>query len=432
MPIFHLGYGKEGIEFEFSQKNCPGVLEGKHNEKVASSAEIITAALADPVDSPVLSEIVDPGDKVCIVISDLTRSWQRMDQYLPYIVRELENGGISDRDIFFLTSTGSHRPHTREEHRKLLGDDLYERFRIIDHNCEDRSQLVFVGTTAYGTKVEVNRKALEADRLIITGAIVYHFMAGWGGGRKSIMPGICGYESIQNNHALALDPEPGMGRNLNCCTGNFTNNVLHLDMIEATEMVRPDFLFNVIMDEEGNIGRAVAGHWKTAHEAGAAMVDEIDGVAIDKKADLVVTTPGGYPKDINLYQSTKAIFNALEAVQPGGVIISLCRCNEGFGNSEVRDILLECKDSKERESCLRERFSIARYIGYVTGYVSENWHLVLVSEMESSDLESLGIRIFRTMEEALNYAEGILGEEFTSYVMPHGSSTLPRYVRKNR
>jgi len=432
MPIFHLGYGKEGIEFELRQKNFPVVLEGKLNEKAASPAEIITAALADPIESPLLSEIVDPGDKVCIVISDLTRSWQRMDQYLPYIVRELENGGISDRDIFFLTSTGSHRPHTSEEHRKLLGDDLYDRFSIIDHNCEDRSELVFVGTTVYGTKVEVNRKALEADRLIITGAIAYHFMAGWGGGRKSIMPGICGYESIQNNHALALDPEPGMGRNLNCCTGNFTNNVLHLDMIEATEMVRPDFLFNVIMDEGGNIGGAVAGHWKTAHEAGVAMVDEIDGVAIEKKADLVVTTPGGYPKDINLYQSTKAIFNALDAVKPGGVIISLCRCNEGFGNSEVRDILIECKDSNERESYLRERFSIARYIGYVTGYVSENWHLVLVSEMESPELESLGIRTFKTMEDALNYAEGIFGGEFSSYVMPHGSSTLPRYVRKNK
>ncbi len=426
MTQFHLKYGKKAFDLDLREENVLAVLDGKPMESGGTEEEIIRRALENPIGSPRLRDLVKPGETVCVVVSDVTRAWQKMGRYMHFIVEELESAGIPDSDITFLSSTGTHREQTSEEHEFLLGPKLAGRFQVVDHVCTDEESLVDRGTTSRGTPLAFNRIAMEADHIVMTGAIVYHFMAGFGGGRKSVLPGISGYETIQANHALALDPVPGKGRNLDVRSGNFEDNVLHLDMIEAVEKVKPTFLFNVVMDGEGNIGRAVAGHWREAHEAGCAIVDETDGVRIDERAECAVATAGGYPKDINLYQSSKTIFNGMEAVKKGGPIVIMTQCSEGLGNDEVRCMLLDHKNTVEREAELRRRFSIARYVGYVIGYVAEEWDLILVSDIEADAVEPAGIKLFRDLDGAMAYVRERYGEDLKTFVMPHGANTLPK------
>ncbi|MDD2206936.1 MAG: nickel-dependent lactate racemase [Aminobacterium sp.] len=426
MYSYTMKYGKGNIDFSIPQKNLLGIIDSEPIESIGSEEEIIVQALENPIGSPKLGELVKPGETVCIIVSDITRAWQRMWVYLPFIVKELRNAGIRDEDILFLSSTGTHREQTQEEHALLLGEELSKTFEVVDHKCLDHDDMVHIGTTSYGTPVKVNKRALECDHIIVTGAIIYHFMAGWGGGRKGILPGISSYETVMANHALALDPVPGNGRNMNSRPGNFENNLMHLDMMEAAAMVKPTFMFNVIPGNDGKIGFAVAGDWEKAFYEGAKIVDKKDGVVISELGDLVIATAGGYPKDINFYQTSKTIFNAMEAVPQGGSIIVLSACNEGYGNDEVQFMLQKFPNTAEREKEVRREFTIAKYVGYTIGYVAENWDFYLVSEMSPTEFEGTGITVVKSLDEALNQVYDKHGNQLKTWFMPHGANTLPK------
>ncbi|MDK2918633.1 MAG: lactate racemase [Candidatus Petromonas sp.] len=426
MRTYKMKYGKETVDFSIPEKNLIGVIESNSIDNEKTEEEIILDALENPIGSKRLSEIVKPGEKICIVISDITRAWQKMGSYLHYIVDELSRGGISDEDIVFLCATGSHRKQTEEEHRILLGEKLADRFKVIDHDCLDEDNLVYLGTTSYGTPVKVNKIAMDCDHIVITGAIVFHLLAGWGGGKKSILPGICGYETIMANHAMSLGPEMGSGSNPEIRSGKVINNPIHEDMLEAAGFVKPSFLFNVVMNSKGNIAHAVAGNYIKAHEAGCKIVDNIDGVEIDKKADMVIATAGGYPKDINFYQTIKTVINAKEAVKEGGVMIIISQCSDGFGNEHIRKIIQDFDTLVDRERDLRADYSIAKYIGYYVSEVAQKHLLILVSTMEPDDLSMANIYVVKTIDEALDLAYKMKGKDLKTYLMPHGANTLPK------
>ncbi len=315
MAEIKVKYGREKVEVKVPDNNLISVLESKVVTNEIGEEQIIKEALKNPIGSKKLKEIVKKGEKVCIVVSDITRAWQRMSVYLPYIVEELEQAGIKDEDILFISATGSHRKQTPEEHRVLLGDKLAERFKIIDHVSTNEEDLEYVGTTSFGTPVHINKLALKCDHIILTGSIIYHFLAGWGGGRKSILPGISGYKTIMTNHALSLSPKVGGGTKKNVKSGSVENNPIHLDMMEAAAFVKPTFMFNALMGSNGKIRAAVAGDYIKAFEKGCDMVDEYDAAEIHELADIVVGSACGYPKDINLYQTSKTFFNVRETVK---------------------------------------------------------------------------------------------------------------------
>ncbi len=419
-----LKFGKENIEARVPEERLLGILDSRQSERAGTEEEIVGLALANPIGGPKLRDKVKKGETVCIVICDITRSWQRTAVYLPFLVEELNSAGVEDEDIVILSGTGTHREQTPQEHAALLGPELAARFRVIDHKCEEPGDLVFLGTTTYGTPVEINRRALECDHLILTGGIVYHFMAGWGGGRKAVLPAISGYKTVMANHALALSPEGG--RNMDCRSGNFEKNVLHLDMMEAAAMAKPSFLLNVILDASGLIGAAVAGDWREAYFEGARIVDRNDAIEIRELSDLVVASAGGFPKDINLYQTSKTIFNAMEAVRPGGALVVLSSCGEGFGDDEVRSMLTEFPDSPAREEELRREFTIAKYVGYTIGFVTENWDFHLVTDMDAAPLEKAGVTVSKSLDEALAKVYARHGHDLSTWLMPHGANTLPK------
>lgn len=420
----NLGYGKGEVNLSLPQGLAlKGVLEPPQ-ALYRPEEEVIRESLSNPIDSPRLRDIVSSGETVCIVVSDVTRAWQRMAVYLPFVVEELMAGGVREEDICFLSATGTHRAQTEEEHRMLMGD-LVDRFRVVDHDCTDDGSLVNLGMTSRGTPLKVNRMVTQCDRLIITGAVTYHVMAGWGGGRKSILPGVASYDAIQVNHALALKPYPDTGRDMRCRCAIMENNPIHLDMEEACEMVSPDFAFNVVIGGDGRIAAAVSGHWRSSHLRGTELVNDLNGVTVDGRSDVVIASAGGYPKDMVLYQSAKTVFNSAEAVRDGGTLVVVARCQEGSGSDECLEIMTAYPDQVDREKVLRDRFSIPRYVGYLLAEQASRTNLILVSDMNRSDLEGSGIVAVSTVEEAMMEVEKLHHDGGSAYVIPHGGSVFP-------
>jgi lactate racemase len=401
------------------------VLQGKSLDRKKSEQEIVLEALETPINSETIRKIVSPGDSVCIILSDITRLWQKQYVFLPIIIRQLNEAGILDKDIKLLCSTGSHRIQTEAEHNQILGPELCGRFKIIDHDCRNEENLLFVGTTTYGTPVLINKLAVNCNHLILTGGIVFHDMAGFGGGRKSILPGVCGYRTIMSNHALSLNHEEGKGCNPNVRSGFLENNPFHLDMAEAAHFVKASFLLNVITDSEGNISHAVAGHYIDAHEYGCNILRNIDSVQIHEKADMVIASCGGYPKDIDLYQASKTLSNAREAAREGGTIIILAQCREGFGHSEVKKIISNHTSNMLREKEVRREYTIAKYTGYLICAIAEKHKVILVSEMPKDNLSNIDIEIVPSLEEAVDAAYSHDTSIKNVYILPSGANTLP-------
>lgn len=420
-------YGKNNVDVPVQEKNLLGVLDGNELEssKGKSEEEIILEALNNPIGSPKLSSLIKPNETVCIVVSDVTRLWQRMNVYLKYIVRELKNAGIKEEDITFLCATGSHRGQTKEEIKALLGEEL-ENYRFVNHDCLDNDSLEYVGTTTYNNKIYLNKVALQSDHVILTGGIVYHFLAGYGGGRKSVLPGISSYDTIMTNHHLSLNKELGSGVLPSVKSGNLNGNPMHEDMMEAANFLKPTFIFNSIIGLDGKICAAVAGDYEKAHLEGCKIVAQKDGVPIPELADTVVASAAGFPKDINLYQSIKTIMNAVEALKPGGTMIIMTECSEGLGGDDnVRDLLLNYTNTLDREKSLRETYSISKFVVYYVSDIADKYNVILVSDLDKSFLKNINIKIVKDIGSALDLAYSSHGEDLKTYIMPHASSTFP-------
>ena len=424
-------YGQGTMKAYFEEKNLLEIIESNVFKQDKTEDEIISEALYNPIDSERLKDIVNEGETVCIVISDITRSWQKPHKFLYKIVEELNEGGVRDEDIIFLCAQGTHRKQTREEHKILLGEELSKRFEVHDHDCFDEESMVYLGDTTYGTPVIVNKKAVECNHIVITGAIIYHFLVGWSGGKKSILPGIASFKTISLNHSLSLKEGLGSGTRECVCSGNIIENPVHDDMMQAAAMVKPTFMFNVIMGPDGNIAGAVSGDYITAHEAGRKLVDSIDGVNIEKKSDIVIASAGGSPKDINLYQSIKTLINAKEAVVDGGTIIVLAECSEGIGEiKDINNMILNFDNMLDREKDLRENYTISKYVGYFFCETGEKYKLILVSEINPALLKNTKIIVTKTLEEALEIAYKNENNNLTINLMPHGATTLPKLTLK--
>ncbi|MFO7887665.1 MAG: nickel-dependent lactate racemase [Eubacteriales bacterium] len=420
MHKFELKLGKEKVNYNLKEENFLGLLE-TNKEYDLTENEIIKNSLENPIESDKLRNIVNKGEKVCIIVSDVTRMYQKPNIFLPHIVGELKAGGVEDSNIFFLCALGSHRKQTPEEHRKILGDNLYEKYEIIDHDCDDDENLVNIGTTSRGTPVEINKLAADADRIVATGAVVYHVMAGWGGGRKSILPGISSRKSIMINHAHSITNTPGKGPNPECDSALYHGNPLNEDMVEAAEILNPDFMFNVILGQ-GRIVDAVSGHITAAHKVGCEKVSKENDFLIDELADMVVVSAGGFPKDINYYQSTKAMLNSMRSVKEDGIIIILADCSDGIGNPEVSYIINNFKNNMDRENELRENYTISKYIGFESAWHSEIYNIIYVSSIDPSLIENIPITVVNSLDEALEKAKDIKGTlDIKTYVMPDAS-----------
>lgn len=421
---FSLPIGEKKLSLLFPEENLMGVLEPK-KLGVLNEEKVIIEALKNPIGTPKLREIVKEGEKVAIVVSDITRLWVRSNIFLPYLLKELNKGGVKDEDIFIILSNGAHRDQTPEETKLIVGRKIYKRVKVYNHHCQNKEEMVYLGKTSYNTPIWINKKVVEADRVVLTGGIVYHFLAGWGGGKKSICPGVTSFETIMSNHRLGLHPDEGKGLNPKVCAGKMKGNPLSEDMIEIANVVNPDFILNVVVNTQGRIAKAVAGDMIKAHKRGCEMVKKYFEVKIKEKADLVIASCGGYPKDINFYQSYKALYNVEKAVKRGGVIILLTESREGIGNENFYSIFTDFKNRAQREKFLRENYEIGKHMGFHTSLIAENHKIIVISNLPDKAVENMNMLPAKNINEALNIAQGILGKNPLTYIIPHGSITSP-------
>ena len=313
------GFGAGVQEAEVPEKNLLGVLHANPVKVEATQEEAVLQALAQPIGTPRLRDLVKPGEKIAVVTSDITRPMPTY-RVMPALLDELYAGGVRAEDITLVFALGSHRKHTEEEQKKLAGERAWREIRCVD---ADPADCVHLGTTKAGTPVDITRVVAEADRRICLGNIEYHYFAGYSGGAKAVMPGVSTRDAIQTNHSMMVRPE--------ACAGALETNPLRMDIEEAGEICGIDFILNVVLGEHKEILKAVAGHPVAAHRAGCRFLDTIYLKELPQAADIVLVSQGGAPKDLNLYQTQKALDNARHAVRPGGVIVLIGSCKEGLG-----------------------------------------------------------------------------------------------------
>lgn len=427
MATIKMPYGKKYFELDLDDIMTVVKANPVHAMSV-KPADAVREALDNPIDSPKLSGIVKAGEKICILVPDATRLWQSPHVSVPIVVAELNKAGIKDEDIVILSACGTHRRQTPEEHASIVGPEIAKRIKIVDHQCGEKENLAFMGTTSRGTPVEFNKTAVNADKIISLCGVVYHFLAGFGGGGKMLLPGIAGDATIQHNHKLALNPGFGEGNNPGVRAGNLAeSNPFHMDIVEAASMLPPAFSLNVVVDDSFNIVKAFAGDWKKAHKEACGLVEKMDGVAIPEKSDFVIASAGGMPKDINLYQAVKLLSNAMAAAKPGGTVILLAGCGENFGNKDCEAMICDYADMKSREKALRNNFSIGSYAGFLVAEAGEQFKLLLVSDIPGEKFAHTNVHACSSLEEALALAHELNNGKLPSnaVVMPHGATTLP-------
>ena len=251
---------------------------------------------------------------------------------------------------------GIHRPQTDEERRLIIGEEMHSRIRCFDHIAADDAGLVEIGTTSFGNRVEINREVWEADRIILTGEIIYHLIAGYSGGRKSLVPGVAGFRTTTFNHRMIFDPD--------CRAGKLDGNPAHEDLLEACRMADPDFIVNVVLSPEGKLIRVVAGHYDLAHREGCRTVDRMLRVEIEAPYDLIVASAGGFPLDIDLRQAHKGLENACQALRPGGAILFYAECPNGAGIGSFEDYVRRYRDDFEMREALSREFVVGGHKAY--------------------------------------------------------------------
>ncbi len=305
--IIDLKYGKGHFDVDVPEKNLAGILLPNELSGVKDEQAEIKRALDNPIGSPKLSEKLKKGMKVVVIISDVTRPCPSY-RFLPVLLDEINKGGVPDKDITVVIAIGSHR-HTTEEEKKALLGVSYGRVRCID---DDPNDCKCIGTSSFGHKINIFREVVDADFVVCTGNTEYHYFAGYSGGVKAVLPGCASHETIEINHAMMVSPKAETGR---------LDSPIRQEIDEVpTMMHNVGFLLDVVLNSKKEIVAAVAGDVMKAHREGVKFVDRMYSLRVPK-ADIVITSAGGYPKDINMYQAQKAMDNCKHIVKDGGTMI---------------------------------------------------------------------------------------------------------------
>ena len=366
--------------------------DDKRDSKDASEA--IQRAVKNPIGTKQLGEILaakGKGDNIVIVVDDHTRN-APTEMMLDALTEEI--GQHKDKDVSLLVACGTHPPPSTGDLRRILGKYYrhnHGQFKVMIHDC-DAPDLVYVGTTARGTPVRLNRAYMDADIRILTGDITLHYYAGFGGGRKSILPGIASRETIRKNHALLIDERAR--------TANIEDNPVHLDMSEAASFAPPDFVLNTVADASGDVVAAYAGELNAVFTKGAAVAKEL---FLHKTGlfDVLVVSAGGFPKDRNLYQATKAIQNCYQAVVPGGGLILVAECREGIGDDYFEEWMNEYKSYEAAEEAIRTNFVLGGHKAFYMRKVMKRVQLSIVSELDPDMLVRWGIQSYKSLSAAV-------------------------------
>lgn len=408
------GFGTGVQTVSVSDDQLVGILRAGNTQPPESEEAELRRALSAPIGSTPLHQQQLEGKKIAIVTSDITRPLPTY-KIMPVLLEELYRSGAKPEDITLVFALGSHRNHTPEEMERLAGPQAWQEIRCVDSDPKD---CIHLGTTAAGTPVDITRSVAEADYRICLGNIEFHYFAGYSGGVKAIMPGVSTRDAIQSNHSMMVRPE--------ACAGNLDTNPVRQDIEEAGKLCGVDFILNVVLDEHKHILKAVAGDPVLAHREGCRFLDTIYLKELDAPADIVIVSQGGAPKDLNLYQTQKALDNARHAVKQGGVIILIGSCKEGLGESVFEQWMTQSPSPAAMIQRIGHDFQLGGHKAAAIAMTLEKADIYLVSEMEPDFVRSLFLTPMPDVQTALDAAQQKLGSDATILAMPYGGSTLPR------
>lgn len=413
-------YGKSKLSLKLPEDRLAGVLEPAHAEgALRPEQEIVDAALASPIGSARLSELARGKKRVVLIASDHTRPVPSR-LIVPGMLKEIRRGN-PEAEITILIATGCHRETTAAELRAKFGDAVFENEKIVVHDCDDAANLVDVGVLPSGARLIVNRIAAEADLLVAEGFVEPHFFAGFSGGRKSVLPGVCARRTVMANHCAAFIDSPRSR------TGILEGNPIHRDMTEAARMLKLAFICNVILNAEKRVVYAAAGDFEAAH---ADCVERLRSTArvAPKMADIVISTNGGYPLDQNIYQAVKGMTAAEATVREGGVLIMCARSDDGHGGESFRNTF---RDEKDLDRMLARFRATApedtipdQWQSQIFARVLKRAAVLYLSEAEDSLVRDMHMIPVHSLEEALEKADSILGYSGTITAIPDGVGVI--------
>ena len=407
------GYGKGVQIVDVPDKNLMAVLTANELEHERRGADAVDYALDNPIGAPKLGTLVKPGQKIAIITSDISRPLPSYD-VLPSVLRELNAAGIPDEDITVVFALGSHRPQTEEECRKLAGDYAYDKVRCINSDPDD---CILMGTSTNGTPFSITRSVAEADFRIALGNIEFHYFAGYSGGVKALIPGVSTPEAIQCNHSLMVSPD--------ACAGKLEGNPVREDLEQALNFCPIHYIVNAVLDEHKHIVYAVAGDVIKAHRVGCEYLDKMYRKPIPHRADIVLVSQGGAPKDANLYQTQKALDNSKHAVADGGTIIVIGACNEGLGSAKFEEWLVGSEKAHDMVERIGRDFQLGGHKAAAIGMVLDRANIDLVSEMDDDFVRSIFLNPQPSAQKAFDEAMEKYGPDASVIAMPFGGATLP-------
>lgn len=386
-----------------------------------SGFTVVADALSAPVNAPPLRAAAAPTDNVLILVSDKTRHCQTA-VFLPLLIKELEKTGIPDTNIRILFATGTHPRQTEDEKRAILGDAIYERYDVFEHDARDSDSCCYVGTTRFGTHITVNKQLQWADRVLATGTIVHHYFAGFGGGAKLFVPGIASYETAVANHRRTITAN---GRfHPQCRDGQIEGNPVIEDIVDALRFMPPTWYFAALLDENGDIEDAICGDLQSAHAEGCRRVQQRYSLSVQSPMDLTIVSTGGYPKDINFIQSHKSLHHAAYVTRPGGSIIFLAECREGIGNPHFME-WFEYPDDEAFREALLSGYAMNAHTALAMKEKAAEYDIYCISDLPETTVRQLGMIPVASADEALRQCAQKFSSAADVLVIENGSLVVP-------
>ena len=422
MSIVRFPYGKDTISYDFSGEALQGVLVSKLHQYTpeADGETLVRLAMAEPCGTPRLAELARGKRKIVIIASDHTRPVPSR-VIIPPMLEEIRAGN-PEAEVTILIATGCHRETTRAELVAKFGERVVDEERIVIHDCTDGAMLVKLGILPSGGELWINRLAAEADLLLAEGFIEPHFFAGFSGGRKSVLPGVSGRATVLANHCSEFIAHP------KARTGVLEGNPIHEDMLWAAKHANLAYVVNVVIDETKKAIYAVAGDVEAAHAKGCGFLSTLCRVR-PARADVVVTTNGGYPLDQNIYQAVKGMTAAEATVKEGGVIIMLAKSDDGHGGEELyrqlsgepdNEKLMQVFLDRDRSHTLPDQWQ-----AQILVRILARARVVYVSEAPDEMVRAMHMIPAHSIGEALDVARSLLNKEKpTVTAIPDGIAVM--------
>jgi nickel-dependent lactate racemase len=414
-----IAYGRDGLSIDVPDDNLYRVVEPTFVPGLDDPYESIIESIRNPIGSPPLSKIAKCKTGVTIVVSDKTRPVPS-HELLPPIIEELNSSGVPDECITVLVATGLHRPNTEEELVEMLGKGITERVEIVNHDARDKDSQVFLGETSSGTPIWLNKILYESKFRILTGYIEPHFFAGYTGGRKAILPGCAGQDTIGTNHGASHIDNP------NARYGITKGNPIYEDAVEVAEKVGVDFIVNVTMNRDKKITRVFSGHVFEAHNEGVRFISEKSRVNLPEKVDIAITNNSGYPLDLNLYQAVKGMTTPEAVIKQGGEIIMAAECSEGIGHHTFEDMILEAGTPERFLEQIQQPgyFMVDQWQVQVLARILSKARISLYSEnLDNDQIRRMWLNPVDSVEEGIGQALERMGGDAKILVLPDGPET---------